>query len=107
MSENSGEFIAKPISAADAAKEFDDSSARAATYRVRFSNFWTPTSRPQNSFDLVRRGEIAFLGDRFIVRGFQREMWFMGSRIELTFERAHVADVVQSANCLSFSIVSR
>ncbi len=28
----------------------------------------------------------------------------MGSRIELTFERAHVADVSQSGDCLSFNI---
>jgi rhomboid protease GluP len=31
-------------------------------------------------------------------------MLFMGSRIELAFERAHVADVSQSGNCLRFSI---
>jgi rhomboid protease GluP len=104
MSENSGEIITGPIGMADAAKEFEDSGARDGTYKVRFSNFWTPASRTQNSFDLARRGEIALLGDRVIVRAFRREMWFMGSRIELTFERAHVADVVQSANCLSFSI---
>jgi outer membrane protein assembly factor BamB len=44
---------------------------------------------------------VAFLGDRFVIRAFRREMGFMGSRIELTFERAHVADVSQSADCLS------
>lgn len=97
MSEKSRE-LANPIGAADAATERD------ATYKVRFSKFWTTTSRRQNSFDLARRGEIAFLGDRFIVRAFRREMWFMGSRIELTFERAQVADVVRSGTCLHFSI---
>ncbi len=100
MSENSGGIIANPTGIANATKESEELGARDGTYKVRFSNFWTPTSRPQNSFDLARRGEIAFLGDRFIVRAFQREMGFLGSRIELTFQRAHVADVVQSAASL-------
>jgi rhomboid protease GluP len=107
MTENSGEFIAMPVGAPGAAHETtqsQESVSRGATYKVRFSKFWTSGSRPQNSFDLARRGEIAFFGDRFVVRAFRREMGFMGSRIELTFERAHVADVSQSGDCLSFSI---
>ena len=107
MSENSGEFIAQSVDLPDATHatgQFRESGSHDATYKVRFSKFWTSVSRPQNSFDLTRRGEIAFSGDRFVVRAFRREMSFMGSRIELTFERAHVADVSQSGDCLSFSI---
>lgn len=107
MSEISGEYVAKPIGAPDAVHEtaqLQESVSHDATYKVRFSKFWTSVSRPQNSFDLARRGEIVFLGDHFVVRAFRREMGFMGSRIELTFERAHVADVTQSGDCLSFSI---
>lgn len=107
MSDNSGDYVAKPIGAPDAAHEtalLHESVSHDPTYKVRFSKFWTSASRPQNSFNLARRGEIAFLGDHFVVRAFRREMGFMGSRIELTFERAHVADVSQSGDCLSFSI---
>jgi rhomboid protease GluP len=103
MSENPSESIANPIGAAEAA-QFQDSVSRGATYKVRFSNFWTSSSRRLNSFDLSGRGEIAFSGASFVVRGFRRELLFMGSRIELAFDRAHVADVSQSGNCLSFSI---
>jgi len=107
MSENPQEFMAMPKGTLDAAHEsaeIQGSFSRDATYKVQFSRFWTSTSRPQNSFDLARRGEIAFLGERFVVRAFRREMLFMGTRIELAFERAHIADVSQSGNCLSFSI---
>jgi hypothetical protein len=103
MSENPGESIANTIGAAKAV-QFQESVSRGATYKDRFSKFWTSDSRRQNSFDLSGRGEIAFSGDGFVVRGFRREMLFMGSRIELAFERAHVADVSQSRNCLSFCI---
>jgi hypothetical protein len=58
MSKNPGESIANPIGAADAA-QFQDSVSRGATYKVRFSKFWTSNSRRQNSFDLSGRGEIA------------------------------------------------
>jgi rhomboid protease GluP len=107
MSENPQEFIAEPNDTVDVAPEtapFRESASRNATFKVQFSKFWTTSSRSQNSFDLARRGEIAFSGERFVVRGFRREMLFMGSRIELAFERAHVADVSQSGNCLRFSI---
>jgi rhomboid protease GluP len=106
MSENSDEFIPQPIDPSDAthdSRQFRESVSHDATYKVRFNKFWGSSYRP-NSFDLSGRGEIAFLGDRFVVRAFRREMGFMGSRIELTFEREHVADVSQSGNCLSFSI---
>src|SRR5579863_3744482 len=106
MNENSGEYVARPIDAPVAAHEtaqLQESISRDAKYKVRFNKFWGSSYRP-NSFDLSGRGEIAFLGDRFVVRAFRREMGFMGSRIELTFEREHVADVSQSGNCLSFSI---
>lgn len=91
----------------DAAPEsapFRESASRDATFKVQYCKFWTTNSRSQNSFDLARRGEIAFSAERFVVRGFRREMLFMGTRIELAFERAHVADVSLSGNCLSFSI---
>ena len=107
MSENRREFIAERNGTVDAAPEtapFRESASRNATFKVQFSKFWTTSSPSQNSFDLARRGEIAFSGERFVVRGFRREMLFMGSRIELAFERAHVADVSQSGNCLRFSI---
>jgi rhomboid protease GluP len=107
MSEDRLEFIAEPNGTVDAAPEpapFRESASRDATFKVQFSKFWTTNSRSQNSFDLARRGEIAFSAERFVVRGFRREMLFMGTRIELAFERAHVADVSQSGNCLSFSI---
>ncbi len=106
MSENSDEFIAQPIDPSDATHttgQFRESVSHDATYKVRFNKFWGSSYRP-NSFDLSGRGEIAFLGDRFVIRAFRREMGFMGSRIELTFERAYVADVSQAGNCLSFSI---
>ena len=106
MSDNDGDYVAKPIVAPDAVHEiaqFQASVSHDATYKVRFNKFWGSSYRP-NSFDLSGRGEIAFLEDRFVIRAFRREMGFMGSRIELTFERAHVADVSQSGNCLSFSI---
>ena len=106
MSDNNGDYAAEPIGAPDAVHEtaqFPESVSRDATYKVRSNKFWGSSYRP-NSFDLSGRGEIAFLGDRFVIRAFRREMGFMGSRIELTFERAHVADVSQSADCLSFSL---
>jgi rhomboid protease GluP len=106
MNDNDGEYAANPIDAPDAAHEtaqLQESVSHEATYKVRFNKFWGSSYRP-NSFDLSGRGEIAFLGDHFVIRAFRREMGFMGSRIELTFERAHVADVSQSGNCLSFSI---
>jgi hypothetical protein len=106
MSENSDEFIAQPIDPSDATHttgQFRESVSHDTTYKVRFNKFWGSSYRP-NSFDLSGRGEIAFLGHRFVIRAFRREMGFMGSRIELTFERAYVADVSQSGNCLSFSI---
>jgi rhomboid protease GluP len=105
MSENPGESIANPVGAAEAT-QFQESVSHDVTYKVRFSRFWTSASRTENSFDLARRGDIAFSGDRFVVRAFRREMLFMGSRIELTFERAHVADVSRSGNCLGFSIAT-
>jgi rhomboid protease GluP len=106
MSDNDGDYVAKPIGAPDAVHEiaqFQESVSHDATYKVRFNKFWGSSYRP-NSFDLSGRGEIAFLEDRFVIRAFRREMGFMGSRIELAFERAHVADVSQSGNCLRFSI---
>jgi len=108
MSDNDGDDVAKPIVAPVAVHEtaqFQELDSRDATYKVRFNKFWGSNYRP-NSFDLSGRGEIAFLGTRFVIRAFRREMGFMGSRIELTFERAHVADVSQSGDCLSFSIAS-
>jgi rhomboid protease GluP len=106
MNDNSGEHVAKPINAPVAAHEtaqLQESVSHDATYKVRFNKFWGSSYRP-NSFDLSGRGEISFSGDRFVVKGFRREMGFMGSRTEFSFERAHVADVSQSGNCLSFSI---
>lgn len=107
MSNDSNESIAKLIGAADAGlntAQLHESVSRDATYKVRFSKFLTGAS--QNSLDLARRGEIAFLGDRFVIRAFRREMGLLGSRIELTFERGHVADVSQSGDCLRFSIAA-
>jgi rhomboid protease GluP len=106
MNDNSGEYVAKPIDAPVAAHEtaqLQESVSHDPTYKVRFNQFWGSSYRP-NSFDLSGRGEIAFSGDRFVVKGFRREMGFMGSRTEFSFERTQVADVSQSGKCLSFSI---
>jgi rhomboid protease GluP len=75
-----------------------------ATYQVRFSQFWSG-SRAKNSFNLSRRGQIGISDDGVVVRAFRREMLFMGTRIELAFARAHIADVTRLANFVSFSIV--
>jgi rhomboid protease GluP len=103
MSENPDELIDEPFGAAEEAS-VTGASTRESTYQVRFSNFWSG-SRARNSFDLSRRGQIGISGEGVVVRAFQREMLFMGTRIEFAFARAHIADVSQLANFVSFSIV--
>jgi rhomboid protease GluP len=75
-----------------------------ATFQVDFSKFWSG-SRARNSFDLSRRGEISISGGALLVKAFQREMLFMGTRIELAFLRADITDVLQLANFISLRIV--
>ncbi len=75
-----------------------------ATYKVQFSRFWNRGRVARNSFSLARRGEIQFAGDKMLVRAFQREMLFMGSRIEFVFARADITDVFQLADFVSLSI---
>jgi membrane associated rhomboid family serine protease len=103
MSENPDASIGTPLGAAEVAS-VTSGSARDATYQVRFSNFWSG-SRARNSFELSRRGQIGISGEGIVVRAFRREMLFIGTRIELAFARAHIADVSQLANFVSFSIV--
>jgi rhomboid protease GluP len=75
-----------------------------ATYQVHFSKFWSGL-RARNSFNLSRRGQVGISDEGVVVRAFRREMLFMGTRIELAFARAHIADVSRLANFVSFSIV--
>lgn len=75
-----------------------------ATYKVQFSRFWNRGRVARNSFSSARRGEIQFAGDKMLVRAFQREMLFMGSRIEFQFARADITDVFQSANFVSLNV---
>ena len=75
-----------------------------ATHQVHFGNFWSG-SKARNSFNLRRRGQIEISDEGVVVRAFRSEMLFMGARIELAFARAHIADVSQLANFVSFSIV--
>jgi len=103
MSENPDASIGTPLGAAEVAS-VTSASTRDATYQVRFSNFWSG-SKARNSFELSRRGQIGISGEGIVVRAFRREMQFMGTRIELAFARAHIADVSQLANFVSFSIV--
>jgi rhomboid protease GluP len=106
MTENPDKSLAKLIATPEAVREIAQFQAPVlhdATFMVRFNKFWGSSYRP-NSFDLSGRGEIAFSGDSFVIKGFRREMGFMGSRTAFSFKRAQIADVVQSGNCLSFSI---
>jgi rhomboid protease GluP len=107
MSENPGTRINKPIGVSETTPETakgPESVARETTYPVRFSKFWSG-SRPRNSFDLARRGEIALSAEGVSVRAFRREMGFMGSLIELKFARADIADVSHLGNFVSLNIV--
>ena len=75
-----------------------------ATYKVQFSRFRNRGRVARNSFNLARRGEIQFAGDKMLVRAFQREMLFMGSRIEFAFARTDITDVFQLADFVSLNI---
>jgi rhomboid protease GluP len=88
----------------DAARARELAQSPDATHQVRFSQFWSG-SRARNSFNLSRRGQIGISDEGVVVRAFRREMLFMGTRIELAFARAHIADVTRVANFVSFSIV--
>jgi rhomboid protease GluP len=104
MSENPDEPIDSPLEAAEASSETARTpNSGDATYQVRFSKF-ASSSLARNSFALARRGEIAFSGTDLVVRGFRREMLFMGTRIELVFARADITDVFQLANLVSLHI---
>jgi hypothetical protein len=104
MSENRNELIDTPFGTAEGASKTGPSlNSGDATYQVRFSKFGL-SSKARNSFDLARRGEIAFSGADLVVRAFQREMWFLGTRIELAFSRTDITDVSQLANFVTFSI---
>ncbi len=102
MTENPNEPISNPISATEALAE-SVSSIGDTTYAVRFSKFWS-RSRSRNSFDLVRGGEIVFSRDGIVVRGFRREMLFLGARIELPFAHTDITDVSQLADFVAFRI---
>jgi hypothetical protein len=107
MNEKPSDLRIKPIGVPEMTPETAkglESVAREATYVVQFSKFWSG-SRPRNSYDLARRGEIALSAEGVIVRAFRREMGFMGSRIELKFARADIADVFRLGNFLSLNIV--
>jgi rhomboid protease GluP len=88
----------------DAARARELAQSPDATHQVRFSQFWSG-SRARNSFNLSRRGQIGISDEGVVVRAFRREMLFMGTRIELAFARAHIADVTCLANFVSFRIV--
>jgi rhomboid protease GluP len=103
MSENPDLLIDEPFGAADASPETSPSTSD-ATYQVRFSKFGSG-SPARNSFNLARGGEIKISRDALIIHAFQREMWLFGSRIELTFARAHVTDVSLLGNFVSLRIV--
>jgi rhomboid protease GluP len=104
MSANANEPINNPLGAVEALSEsLSSTDSGDATYAVRFSRFWS-SSRSRNTFDLARRGEIVISRDEVVVRGFRREMLFMGTRIELAFARADITDVSQIGDWLSFSI---
>ena len=75
-----------------------------ATHHVHFGHFWSGSSA-RNSFNLSRHGQIEISEEGVVVRAFRSEMLFMGTRLELAFARAHIADVSQRANFVSFSIV--
>jgi rhomboid protease GluP len=75
-----------------------------ATHQVHFGNFWSG-SKARNSFNLSRRGQIEISDEGVVVRAFRSEMLFMGTRIEFAVARAHIVDVSQLANFVSFSIV--
>jgi len=75
-----------------------------ATHQVHFGNFWSG-SKARNSFNLSRRGQIEISDEGVVVRAFRSEMPFMGTRIEFAVARAHIVDVSQLANFVSFSIV--
>ena len=96
------EYQRRQAEEADLARELEKSPA--ATYQVHFSKFGSGSSA-RNSFNLSRRGQIVISDDGVVVRAFRREMLFMGTRIELAFARAHIADVSRLANFVSFSIV--
>jgi rhomboid protease GluP len=107
MNEKPGDPSIKPIGVPEMTPEAakgPETVAREATYVVQFSKFWSG-SRPRNSYDLARRGEIVLSAEGVIVRAFRREMGFMGSRIELKFARADIADVSHLGSFLSLNIV--
>jgi rhomboid protease GluP len=105
MIENSDELIDRPLGEAGAASERSVSAdSGSANYPVRFSRFWSG-SKARNSFNLARRGEIGISDDGIVVRAFQREMLFMGTRKELVFARASITDVSQLGNFVSLNIV--
>ena len=98
MSANPNDPIDRALGAVEAPSAMSASMDSGETsYPVRFSNFWS-SSRARNSFDLTRRGEIEFSGAGVVVRGFRREMPFMGTRIEIVIARADIADVSQLGN---------
>jgi rhomboid protease GluP len=104
MNESSDESIGTRPGCAEAAPRSGPPLALVdATYQVQFSKFGTG-AQARNSFDLARRGEIAFAGDNLVIRGFQREMMFMGSKVEFAIARADITDVSQLANFVSLQI---
>ena len=105
MIENSDELFDRPLGEANAASERSSSADSGnANYPVRFSRFWSG-SKARNSFDLARRGEIGISDEGIVVRAFQREMFFLGMRIELAFARADITDVSKLGNFVSLNIV--
>jgi rhomboid protease GluP len=99
------EGVDSPLSTFDAsAMQGPSADFGAAIFAVHFSNFWS-APRVRNSFDLSRRGEIEISGNRMIVRGFRREMLFMGTRVELVFARADITDVSQLGNFVRLHVV--
>jgi rhomboid protease GluP len=104
MSESSIGPTESAATAAQASSAQEFSRWGDSSYRVRFSRFWSG-SQLRNSFNLARRGELRFSGDTLTVHAFQREFGSLGSRIELKFPRAEIADVFQQGNVVSFRVV--